>query len=184
MNSQLQISNKTNRKIAQICEMNFDGLNLLFWGTLIIPVAHMLLLVNFNRRVIDLEALPEPYGFLCILVWFCLMFGSLIMFFLFFPKVARLFSIDVQQVTLHENGIVVLPSKEKSKFFSFEELNKISVKQSENDISLSFSKGKSTWVFSFQKKNSKKKFLRVVQLAAELSRRQTQVPEKASHDVV
>ena len=164
--------------------MNFDGLNFLFWGTLIIPVAYMVLLANFDRIVIDLDALPEVYGFICVLVWLCLMMGSVIMFFLYFPKVARLFSIDVQQVTLHENGLSVLPSKEKSKFYLFEELNKVSVEQSENEISLSFSKGKSEWVFSFQRKNSKKTFLRAVQLAAELSRRQSSVPEKASDGVI
>ena len=184
MNSQLQKSDKTNRKIASNFEMNPDGLNLLFWGTLIIPVAYMLLLVHFNRRVIDLEALPEPYNFISVLVWLCLLIGSVMMFFLFFPRVARLFSIDVKQITLHESGVSVLSLKDSSQFFSFDEFNKISVKQSKNNVSLSFSKGKSTWDFSLEKKHGKRKFLRAVQLATELNRRQSSVAEKATNSVV
>jgi len=117
----------------------------------------------------DIEKLPKAHGFIYVVVGLSLVIVPVLALVWIYPTIARLLFSGVYRITLHENGLAILAHKEKSKFYMYQEFDRISAKQSDNDIAMYFFKGEKKWVFMLQKYKNEQDFERVVHLAAKFS---------------
>lgn len=156
-----------NRKIASTDTMPIDAFGLLILGIVAIPAGTMFLFLNLgDPKAID--ALPKLYGLAYLAAGLSPMVVATTIFVLLFPKIARLLWTSAYRITLHEDGLSISRHKGDETFYSYEEFDKVSIKQSEDLIFLEFFKGENNWRFSLEKRGNRNKFSKAIRLVDKL----------------